>query len=348
MTVAETNQNIENQGDMSATDQEISLDVQGLVVEVLTAEGWASVVDGVSFQLRKGETLGLVGESGSGKSVTCLSINRLMPPRQTRMRADRIDLDGHDLTKLSEKQMSELRGPKIAMIFQEPMTSLNPVFTIGNQIGESIRRHLGVSKAEARERAIQLLKRVGVPAAERRIDQYPFEFSGGMRQRVMIAMALSCDPEVLIADEPTTALDVTVQAQILDLLKDLQRERGISIIFITHDLGVVADICDRVMVMYAGQIVEGADIYEIYENPKHPYMEGLIAAMPRLDNKGKLRSIPGSPPRVGQFPDGCRFQDRCKYVTDACRTGLIPLNKVADAHTSRCVRVAELTLEGTE
>ena len=324
------------------------LEVENLVVEVLTSEGWSTVVDGVSFSLGRGETLGLVGESGSGKSVTCLSIVHLMPARQTRIRSDRMELAGRELTGLSEKELSELRGPEIAMIFQEPMTSLNPVFTVGNQIGESIRRHFGVSRREAKERAIELLRRVGVPAPEQRVDQYPFEFSGGMRQRVMIAMALACDPDVLIADEPTTALDVTVQAQILDLLKGIQRERGIAIIFITHDLGVVADICDRVMVMYGGQIVEGAEVHQVFEDPQHPYMEGLLAAMPRLDIQGQLRSIPGSPPRIGRFPEGCRFHPRCPYAIDACKEGLIPLTEVADAHTSRCIRNAALTLKGTE
>ena len=327
--------------------KDVLLDVQGLEVEVLTGDGWATVVDGVSFSLRRGETLGLVGESGSGKSVTCLSIAQLMPRRQTRIRAERLTLDGENIAGLDERAMSAFRGERIAMIFQEPMSSLNPAFTVGDQIGEPLRRHRGLSRKEARKEAIELLRRVGVPIPERRVDQYPFEFSGGMRQRVMIAMALSCDPEVLIADEPTTALDVTVQAQILDLIKDIQEERGISVIFITHDLGVVADICDRVMVMYAGQIVEGAEIHRVFEEPQHPYQEGLIAAMPRLDNKGELRSIPGSPPRIGNFPEGCRFHPRCPYAVEACRSGTIPLVEVHPQHTSRCIRAEELTLEGT-
>lgn len=345
-----TNPAIKSEKDMTgqvASAQPV-LAVENLMVEVLTAEGWATVVDGVSFSLGAGETLGLVGESGSGKSVTCLSIAHLMPAKQTRIRADRMELAGRELTGLSEKEFSKLRGPEIAMIFQEPMTSLNPAFTVGDQIGESIRRHFKVSRKEAKSRAIELLKRVGVPAPERRVDQYPYEFSGGMRQRVMIAMALACDPEVLIADEPTTALDVTVQAQILDLLKDIQRERGISIIFITHDLGVVADICDRVMVMYAGQIVEGAEVHRVFEDPRHPYMEGLIAAMPRLDNEGELKSIPGSPPRIGRFPQGCRFNPRCPYAQDQCRSGPIALVEAVDEHTTRCIRHDEITLKGTE
>lgn len=327
--------------------EDVLLDVQGLEVEVLTGDGWATVVDGVSFSLRRGETLGLVGESGSGKSVTCLSIAQLMPRRQTRIRAERLTLGGENIAGLDERAMSAFRGERIAMIFQEPMSSLNPAFTVGDQIGEPLRRHRGLSRKAARLEAIELLRRVGVPVPERRVDQYPFEFSGGMRQRVMIAMALSCDPEVLIADEPTTALDVTVQAQILDLIKSIQEERGISVIFITHDLGVVADICDRVMVMYAGQIVEGAEVHRVFEEPQHPYQEGLIAAMPRLDNKGELRSIPGSPPRIGRFPEGCRFHPRCPYAVEACKEGTIPLLEPHPEHTSRCIRVEELTLEGT-
>ncbi|WP_131104578.1 ABC transporter ATP-binding protein [Ornithinimicrobium sufpigmenti] len=327
--------------------EDVLLDVQGLEVEVLTGDGWATVVDGVSFSLRRGETLGLVGESGSGKSVTCLSIAQLMPRRQTRIRAERLTLGGENIAGLDERAMSAFRGERIAMIFQEPMSSLNPAFTVGDQIGEPLRRHRGLSRKQARREAIELLRRVGVPVPERRVDQYPFEFSGGMRQRVMIAMALSCDPEVLIADEPTTALDVTVQAQILDLIKSIQEERGISVIFITHDLGVVADICDRVMVMYAGQIVEGAEVHRVFEEPQHPYQEGLIAAMPRLDNKGELRSIPGSPPRIGRFPQGCRFHPRCPYAVEACKEGTIPLLEVHPEHTSRCIRADELILEGT-
>ena len=330
------------------TKQDVLLEVEDLHVEVLTAEGWQVVVDGVSFSLRRGETLGLVGESGSGKSVSCLSIANLMPKRQTRVSASRLLLDGENIAGLDDGAMSDYLGNKIAMIFQEPMTSLNPAFTVGDQIGEPLRRHRGLSKKEARLEAIELLRRVGVPVPERRVDQYPFEFSGGMRQRVMIAMALSCDPDVLIADEPTTALDVTVQAQILDLLKDLQEERGISIIFITHDLGVVADICDRVMVMYAGQIVEGSESLEVFEHPRHPYQEGLIEAMPRLDNKGELKTIPGSPPRVGKFPDGCRFHPRCHYAIDACRSGTLILNEVDPGHTSRCIRAHELVLKGID
>ncbi|MGY1824678.1 ABC transporter ATP-binding protein [Geodermatophilus sp. SYSU D00079] len=326
-----------------------TLEVEDLVVEVLTENGWATVVDGVSFTLGRGETLGIVGESGSGKSVTCLAIAGLMPPRQTRVRAGTLRLLGQDLTALDQRQMADIRGPKIAMIFQEPMSSLNPAFTVGDQIAEVLRRHEGLSRKASKARAIELLDRVGVPNPARRFGQYPFEFSGGMRQRVMIAIALACTPDIIIADEPTTALDVTVQAQILELLREIQREHGMSVIFITHDLGVVADVCDRVLVMYAGQIVEGAPLDELFENPQHPYMEGLLAAMPRMDQVTEaLVSIPGHPPQVGAFPSGCRFHPRCSYVRDQCTDGHAPeLEQVGPTHTTRCLRHPELTLRGT-
>jgi peptide/nickel transport system ATP-binding protein len=328
---------------------ETTLEVEDLVVDVLTEHGWATVVDGVTFSVARGETLGIVGESGSGKSVTCLSIAGLMPPRQTRVRARTLRVLDHDLTALTPRQMDDIRGPNVAMIFQEPMTSLNPAFSVGDQIAEVLRRHEGLSRKESRARAVALLDRVGVPSPQRRFGQYPFEFSGGMRQRVMIAIALACNPDVIIADEPTTALDVTVQAQILELLRELQREHGMSVIFITHDLGVVADVCDRVLVMYAGQIVEGAGLDEVFENPRHPYMEGLLAAIPRMDQPGgSLATIPGQPPRVGAMPDGCRFHPRCSYAQDRCATGGSPaLVAAGRVHTTRCLRHLELTLRGT-
>jgi oligopeptide/dipeptide ABC transporter ATP-binding protein len=326
-----------------------TLEIEDLVVEVLTENGWATVVDGVTFSVARGETLGIVGESGSGKSVTCLSIAGLMPPRQTRVSATTLRVLDHDLTKLTPKEMSDVRGPNIAMIFQEPMSSLNPAFTVGDQIAEVLRRHEGLSRKDSRKRAIKLLDRVGVPSPARRYTQYPFEFSGGMRQRVMIAIALACNPDVIIADEPTTALDVTVQAQILELLREIQQEHGMSVIFITHDLGVVADVCDRVLVMYAGQIVEGAHLDELFEDPQHPYMEGLLAAMPRMDDPTEaLVSIPGHPPRVGGMPEGCRFHPRCSYVQDRCTGGAPPpLEHAGPLHTTRCLRHLELTLGGT-
>ena len=330
--------------------RQTTLDVQDLVVEVLTERGWSTVVDGVSFSVAKGETVGLVGESGSGKSVTCLSTLGLMPPHATKVSATSLRLLDRDLAALSPKELADVRGRNIAMIFQEPMTSLNPAFTVGDQIAEVLRRHVGASRKESKQRAVALLDRVGVPDPARRFGQYPFEFSGGMRQRVMIAMALACDPEVIIADEPTTALDVTVQAQILELLRELQREQGMSVIFITHDLGVVADVCDRVLVMYAGQIVEAAPIDEIFQHPQHPYMEGLLASMPRMDHpENELVSIPGHPPRVGDFPVGCRFHPRCPYRREQCvAIGSPPALELAGPeHSTRCLRHAELTLQGT-
>ena len=340
-----------------APDTRYTLQVEDLVVEVLTEDGWASVVDGVSFAVARGETLGIVGESGSGKSVTCLSIAGLMPARQTRVRAEVLRVLDHDLTRLTPREMSDIRGPNIAMIFQEPMTSLNPAFTVGDQIAEVLRRHEGLSRRASRDRAVGLLERVGVPDPRRRAAQYPFEFSGGMRQRVMIAIALACNPDVIIADEPTTALDVTIQAQILELLREIQREHGMSVIVITHDLGVVADVCDRVLVMYAGQIVESAAIDDLFDAPHHPYMEGLLAAMPRMDRPAaELSVVEGQPPRVGGMPAGCRFHPRCPYTTDGCTTGSAPelraarpadgAHRAGSAHSTRCLRHTELTLRG--
>jgi peptide/nickel transport system ATP-binding protein len=335
-------------GSAAGGEGSVTLDVADLVVEVLTKEGWATVVDGVSFSVRRGETLGIVGESGSGKSVTCLAIAGLMPTRQTRVRATRLRLLDQDLTTLSERELSDVQGKRMTMIFQDPMTSLNPAFTIGDQIAEILRRHERCSRREAKQRAISLLGRMGVPNAAKRYDQYPFEFSGGMRQRAMIAIALACNPDVLIADEPTTALDVTVQAQILSLLRDLQRENGMSIVFITHDLGVVADICDRVMVMYAGQIHEGAPVQELFERPQHPYMEGLLASMPSLADTTELESIEGGPPAIGHMPDGCRFHPRCRYQQERCVSigSSPPLVEAEPDHVTRCVRYDELALKG--
>ena len=321
------------------------LQFRDLDVSFRTEFGRVHAVKGLNLVVEPGEVVALVGESGSGKSVTATTALGLLPKTAT------IGGETHVADKIVNKEslggLRRLRGNRVAMVFQEPMTALNPVIKVGEQLIESMEVHGVAHGREAWQRAIDLLNAVGIPAAERRVNEYPHELSGGMRQRVVIAMALACDPEVIIADEPTTALDVTVQAQILDLIKDIQEERGISVIFITHDLGVVADICDRVMVMYAGQIVEGAEIHRVFEEPQHPYQEGLIAAMPRLDNKGELRSIPGSPPRIGNFPEGCRFHPRCPYAVEACRSGTIPLVEVHPQHTSRCIRAEELTLEGT-
>jgi peptide/nickel transport system ATP-binding protein len=313
------------------------LAVDDLAVEFSTSQGWARVVDGVSFQLVRGETLALVGESGSGKSVTSLAVMGLLPARVARVSAGRVRLDGIDLLTLPARQLEDIRGERIAMVFQEPMTSLNPAFTVGDQIAETVRRHHRVSRKQARARAVEVLDLVGIPQAVRRLDDYPHEFSGGMRQRVMIAMAVSCEPDVLIADEPTTALDVTIQAQVLDLLRSMRDELGMALLFITHDLGVVADIADRVMVMYAGQAVETCDVTRLYLRRAHPYTEALFRSMPQVGARSeRLSSIPGSPPLPGFMPAGCRFAPRCEHRAARCDEGPVP------DHRARCVRVHEL------
>lgn len=332
----------------NASDGDVALAVENLSIEVVTEDGWKSVVDDVSFELRKGEVLGLVGESGSGKSLTCLAIAGLLPPRTTRITSKSIRLFGEEISTYSNRQLAPIRGRELSMIFQDPMSSLNPAFTIGDQIAETYRRHFRTSRSEARARAIELLDRVGVPDPAQRLGQYPHEFSGGMRQRVMIAIALAARPRVLIADEPTTALDVTVQAQVLDMLKTLQRDEDLSVIFITHDLGVVADICTRVNVMYAGQLIESGSIDRIYEEPQHPYMEALLRSMPRLDQRIPAHAtLPGSPPRIGEMPTGCRFHPRCPYATDACSTETPLLRPAPREGLVRCLYAETLTLEGT-
>jgi oligopeptide/dipeptide ABC transporter ATP-binding protein len=295
------------------------LRVEDLVTEFRTSDGVVRAVDKVSFSIKPGQTLGLVGESGSGKSVTALSIMRLIA-RPGRIAAGNIIFDGRNLIDLEEDEMRHVRGADIAMIFQEPMTSLNPVFTVGDQIAETIQLHLKVSRPEAWTRAIEMLKKVRVPAAERRVQDYPHHLSGGMRQRVMIAMALSCNPKLLIADEPTTALDVTIQAQILDLMSNLQREFAMSILMITHDLGVVAQVCEEVVVMYAGQIVEKAPVRAQFSSPQMPYTEGLLASIPRLGmtQSQKLKVIRGVVPNMLRVPPGCRFAPRCDYRWELC------------------------------
>ncbi len=295
------------------------LRVDNLVTEFQTSDGMVRAVDKVSFSIRAGQTLGLVGESGCGKSVTALSIMRLIA-RPGRIAEGSIYFDGKDLLDLEESEMRAVRGSDIAMIFQEPMTSLNPVYTVGDQIAESVRLHLKLSKEESWKRAIEMLQKVRVPAAERRVHEYPHHLSGGMRQRVMIAMALSCNPKLLIADEPTTALDVTIQAQILDLMADLQRELSMSILMITHDLGVVAQVCEEVVVMYAGQVVEQAPVRAIFSSPQMPYTEGLLASIPRLGmtQSQKLSVIRGVVPNPLRLPAGCRFAPRCDYRWEMC------------------------------
>ena len=318
------------------------LDVRGLTVEVRTEHGVFPVVENVTFELRQGEVLGLVGESGSGKTVTSLSLMRLLPSPPFRVAGGQVLFEGDDLLLRSIHQMRALRGRDMAMIFQDPMAALNPSMQMGHQIAEAVRLHRNVRRAAAHKRAVEMLDRVGIPDAKARARSFPHEFSGGMRQRAMIAMALSCSPKVLIADEPTTALDVTIQAQILELLAELREEFGLSIIFVTHDLGVVADFCDRVLVMYAGQIVEQAEIHRLFEHPSHPYSDALLSAMPRLSDRDKeLITIPGSVPTIESFPSGCRFHPRCRLAVEECAAGAVPLVEVGDS-VSRCIRTDEL------
>ena len=315
------------------------LEVKDLKTYFYTDSGVAKAVDGVTFSLDKGKTLGIVGESGCGKSVTSLSIMRLVDPATGRNEGGSIVFDSQDLLTLPEKEMRKLRGNRISMIFQEPMTSLNPVFTIGDQISESLKLHKGLDKKAARDRAIELLELVGIPEAGKRVDEYPHQLSGGMRQRVMIAMALSGDPELLIADEPTTALDVTIQAQILQLLKDLQEKLHMSIIIITHDLGVIAEMADEVAVMYAGDIVEKAPTRALFDDPKHPYTIGLMNSIPDInDHVSRLRTLEGLVPSLYDMPSGCRFAPRCQFCCPECEAHRINLTTLPDGRQVRCRR----------
>ncbi|MCM3763801.1 ABC transporter ATP-binding protein [Neobacillus niacini] len=317
---------------------DVLLKVDDLEVHFRSSSSVVKAVNGVSFTLKKKETLGIVGESGSGKSVTATALLRLIPNPPGKIAGGKIQFDGKDLLALSEKQMRAVRGNEISMIFQDPMTSLNPVFTVGNQIMESIRTHRKVSKKEAKQAAIDMLKLVGIPEAEKRIDMYPHEFSGGMRQRVMIAIALACNPKLLIADEPTTALDVTVQAQILDLMRNLQDTINTSIIMITHDLGVVWEMCDQVIVMYAGNTVESGSVKAIFDNPLHPYTWGLLDSQitSEIGNEEKLSAIPGTPPDLRQEIKGCHFAERCSYAQDLCRSQKPELIEVEEGHFASC------------
>jgi peptide/nickel transport system ATP-binding protein/oligopeptide transport system ATP-binding protein len=304
-------------------------------------------VDGVGFTVDAGETLAIVGESGSGKSVTALSVMRLLPQRVGKITGGSIRLGERELTTLPEEEMRAVRGKEIGMIFQEPMTSLNPVHTVGAQIAEVLIEHEGLSASEARGRAIEMLELVGISEPSRRVDNHPHELSGGMRQRAMIAMALACNPSLLIADEPTTALDVTIQAQILDLMEELQERLGMAIIFITHDLGVVAQIARRVVVMYAGQVVETGPVEEIFNRPRMPYTAGLIGSIPRLgssDRGKRLNTIPGNVPALTERPSGCRFSTRCAHVESGCIESAPSLEEIADGHHVRCARWQELDL----
>lgn len=316
------------------------LKVTDLVTSFQIGGKWVNAVDGCSFEVKSGRTLGIVGESGCGKSVTSLSIMRLIQAPQGRISSGQIEFEGQNLLDKSEREMRAIRGNKISMIFQEPMTSLNPVFTIGDQIGEVFRLHKGASKKEAIDLSIDMLKQVRIPAPESRVHEYPHQLSGGMRQRVMIAMALACKPTLLIADEPTTALDVTIQAQILALMNQLQSEVGMSTVLITHDLGVVAETCDDVVVMYGGRIAEQGSTKEIFSNPKHPYTIGLIESIPKLGAaQEKLKTIPGLVPSIGNFPHGCRFADRCSRVTSECRAAQPPLIPVTAEHLAACIHM---------
>lgn len=313
------------------------LEIEKLQTHFFTDRGEIPAVDGIDLSINKGEILGIVGESGCGKSVTSLSIMRLIPNPPGKIVGGSIRFKGENLVEVSEARMRQLRGNELAMIFQEPMTSLNPVFTIGNQIGEAVRLHTKASKKEARQRSIEMLRKVGIPRAEQIVDEYPHQLSGGMRQRVMIAMAMACNPELLIADEPTTALDVTIQAQILDLMRKLNEEAGTAILLITHDLGVVAEMCHRVIVMYAGNVVEEGDVRTILKDPKHPYTVGLIKSIPKIDEKrDRLYSIPGNVPIPGSLTVGCRFAPRCEHATDKCRAHMPELTQVGEGHWSRC------------
>jgi oligopeptide/dipeptide ABC transporter ATP-binding protein len=325
----------------STVDSATVLSVTGLTVTVPAPDGSVSVVDDVSLDIGTGEVSGLVGESGCGKSMTALALMGLVPP-PARLATGSVRLAGRELAGLGERELSGIRGNEISLIFQDPIASLSPVHTIGRQIGESLRTHRGLSRRAALDRSAELLNLVGVPDAKRRLGDYPFQFSGGMAQRVAIAAALACEPKLLIADEPTTALDVTIQSQVLDLLLDLRERFAMSILLITHDLGVIADVCDRVSVMYAGQIVETTDVMTLFESPKHPYTAALLGAMPTVTDTGDiLPTIPGTVPAPWEWPSGCRFNPRCGYAVDSCREAAVPL-----LDGSRCKRAGELTLRG--
>jgi len=323
------------------------LEVEDLAVEFRTAYGKVYAVNGITYTLDERETLAILGESGSGKSVSAQAIMGILDTPPGFITRGSIRYQGVDLLQVGESERRQVRGQKIAMIFQDALSALNPVFSVGWQIGEMYRVHRGASRVDATKKAIELMERVRIPSARERVGDYPHQFSGGMRQRVMIAMALSLDPDILIADEPTTALDVTVQAQIMELLADLQRETSMGLILITHDLGVVADVADRVAVMYAGKIVETGSIFEIYKNPAHPYTQGLMASIPRLDQKGeKLTPIVGAPPNLMHIPSGCSFHPRCPYARQRCTTDVPPLYEVGDGRRSACPYSQEVMQTG--
>ena len=329
---------------LDSSPVDVLLDVRNLQTQFVVSRGVVRAVDGVSWDVRAGETVALVGESGCGKSVSALSIMRLVDEPAGRIVGGQILFKERDLLTLSDEEMRHVRGREIAMIFQEPMTSLNPVLTIGRQLTETTEIHLGMTLAQARTRAVELLSLVGIADPERRLSQYPHQFSGGMRQRMMIAMSLSCSPALILADEPTTALDVTIQAQVLELMKDLSRRLGAAMLIITHNLGVVARYADRVNVMYAGKIVERATARELYANPRHPYTLGLLRSVPRLDEprRAKLQPIQGQPPDLSRLPPGCAFAPRCGYAIERCRLEIPPLEEIGAGHFSACWVAREL------
>ena len=323
-------------------DAETVLTVDNLRTHFTTRWGTVKAVDGISFDLQKGETLGIVGDAGGGKSGTMRSLRRLIPEPPGRIVSGSITLDGEDIVQISEQEMAEIRGSKIALIIQDPMTSLNPVFSIGNQVEEAIKIHQDIPKRSIMEGALEVLRKVNIPAAESRVKDFPHQMSGGMRQRVVGAIGISCQPQVLIADEPTTSLDVTIQAQYLKLLKDIQKDSDLSLIFITHDFGIVAKMCDRVAVMYAGRIVEHGSVRDIFNNPSHPYTEALLASVPKMDRDvDRLFSIEGQPPPLHDLPVGCAFADRCPVVMDKCREQYPDSVTVSDSHIASCWRATE-------
>ncbi|MDP2858422.1 MAG: ABC transporter ATP-binding protein [Bacillota bacterium] len=322
------------------------LEVKGLKTYFFTSDGVVPAVDGITYHVDKGETLGIVGESGCGKSVTSLSVMRLIPDPPGKITAGQIFFEGENLLEKSGSEMRKIRGNQISMIFQEPMTSLNPVYTVGDQIAEAIELHQGLNRRDAMDKAVGMLKLVGIALPERRVKEYPHQLSGGMRQRIMIAMALSCNPKLLIADEPTTALDVTIQAQILELMKALKKELGMAIMLITHDLGVIAEMAQRVVVMYAGKIVEEADAISIFRSPLHPYTEGLLKSIPRLDRaKGRLHVIEGVVPNPLYMPEGCRFHPRCPYAMDICKAQEPDVMQVSEERQVACWLKSKLAKE---
>ncbi|MGM8366129.1 ABC transporter ATP-binding protein [Virgibacillus sp. W0181] len=320
------------------------LEVKELKTHFNTDRGRATAIDGITFRIEEGEILGVVGESGCGKSVTAQSILRLFDEKYTAQYEGDVILRGQSLFEFTVSEMEKIRGNEISMIFQDPLSSLNPVFTIGNQLSEAILLHQGFSKKEAYQKAVDLLRMTGIPSPEKRVNEYPHQLSGGMRQRVMISMALACKPKLLIADEPTTALDVTIQAQILDLMLDLNKDLGMAVLFITHDLGVVAEICTRVVVMYLGQIVEEADVADLFNTPLHPYTKGLLKSIPQLDGdrSERLNVIGGTVPSIGEIPGGCRFAARCSFATAICRETVPELRTYEGNHRARCWHYEEI------